>query len=669
MEHLVSALVTFASEHSLLAYGIAFLLAGSESFPVFGALVPGTATIIALGALVPTGALGWWQLIGATTAGAVAGDGFSYWIGHHYKERAAGIWPLRGHPGLIEKGEAFFTRHGGKAIVIARFTPGVRAIVPLAGGILRMPILRFYIINVISALLWAPSHVAIGVAIGASLTVLGAIAGRLAAAVFGLFLITWLVIWATPRLVRELGRVATPEIERLRGWAASGNTWPQHRLSAVFNTGMAEIRGLAVIGGLLVGSFWLLMGVIQDILVGDPLVRADRVVLNAFHAVRLEWADRLATAIAALSAAPVTLGAAAVMLVWLLWHKAWRAASYELAALAGAAVLPLITVLLPGSGWAPIRSGEFPPGWQIAEATAFYIFLGVIVGREAGTRVAGLVSAGIAVLLVFFGLARLYLGAEWLSVLLLAGAFAAAWVAILSIGYLSHPHHAVRPTGLLIAVGLAFFALGGLTIGFAETELQPPPVQSVEMMPFQQWLAGGWQTLPARRVDLLGERTEPLTLQWAGSLDRLKAELASHGWTVPVPWSWRSAPEWLSPNARLDELPVLPHLEDGRPEALVMVKTGTPLHGKERVVLRVWPSAVRLADGTRILRLWIGAVTIERIEPVSFLFTEAVTEKVIGPALSALHAALPETTIRQRGGAAAQPVQTHTVLLGVAPPG
>ena len=83
MQHLVAGIVALAQAHALLAYGLSFLLASAESFPVLGAAVPGTATIVAFGALVPSGALQFWPLVFATTAGAIVGDGFSYWLGHH----------------------------------------------------------------------------------------------------------------------------------------------------------------------------------------------------------------------------------------------------------------------------------------------------------------------------------------------------------------------------------------------------------------------------------------------------------------------------------------------------------------------------------------------------------------------------------------------------------
>ena len=210
MADFVSSLVTFASDHRSLAYLLAFALAASESVPVFGALVPGTATIVALAALVPDGALAVWPLITATTAGAVAGDGLAYGIGHRCKDAARQIWPLRRNPALVDQGVAFIARHGGKAILIARFTPGVRAVVPLAAGILGMPGFRFYGVNALSALIWGPSHIAIGVAIGLSLVSFETTRGWIAALVGAVFAMVCLILWAAPRLTRQVSPRRTP---------------------------------------------------------------------------------------------------------------------------------------------------------------------------------------------------------------------------------------------------------------------------------------------------------------------------------------------------------------------------------------------------------------------------------------------------------------------------
>jgi undecaprenyl-diphosphatase len=177
---LVSSLVEFLRAHPNIAYLTVFLLALSESIPIIGVVVPGTAVILTLSALAPSGVLVLWPLLTAATLGAIVGDGLSFWLGHRYRREILGLWPLSRHPDLIQRSEAFFTRHGDKSVFFARFTPGVRAFVPLLAGMLGMSVSRFYTVNMISALAWAPSHILPGVLVGATFSVLGSAAKPLA---------------------------------------------------------------------------------------------------------------------------------------------------------------------------------------------------------------------------------------------------------------------------------------------------------------------------------------------------------------------------------------------------------------------------------------------------------------------------------------------------------
>src|SRR5206468_1853179 len=97
---LISSAVEFLTAHPHAAYLAVFLLAFSESIPIIGVVVPGTAVILALSALVPSGVLVLWPLLIAATLGAVAGDGLSFWLGHRYHRELFGLWPLNRHPDL-----------------------------------------------------------------------------------------------------------------------------------------------------------------------------------------------------------------------------------------------------------------------------------------------------------------------------------------------------------------------------------------------------------------------------------------------------------------------------------------------------------------------------------------------------------------------------------------
>src|SRR5262244_2711878 len=107
----ISAVTQFITAHPHLAYAAVLLLALSESVPIIGVVVPGSAIIVAVGALVPSGAVTLWPLLLAAVAGAIIGDGLSYWIGHRYHREVLNLGPLRRYAALIARSEAFFTRH------------------------------------------------------------------------------------------------------------------------------------------------------------------------------------------------------------------------------------------------------------------------------------------------------------------------------------------------------------------------------------------------------------------------------------------------------------------------------------------------------------------------------------------------------------------------------
>jgi len=82
----LNTLLAFITHHPGLAYGAIFLISLSESLALVGLLVPGTVIMFGVGAVVATGSLGLFPVLIMAMTGAVAGDGISYWLGHHYKE-------------------------------------------------------------------------------------------------------------------------------------------------------------------------------------------------------------------------------------------------------------------------------------------------------------------------------------------------------------------------------------------------------------------------------------------------------------------------------------------------------------------------------------------------------------------------------------------------------
>jgi membrane protein DedA with SNARE-associated domain len=152
----MDAITTFVREHRTWAAPIVFLLAFGESIAFVSLILPFWGMLVGLGALIGSG---WtpefWTVLTAAAVGAALGDWVSYWLGYHYHEQIARMWPLSRHPDLIPKGRTFFERFGPWAIVLARFSGPLRAAVPIVAGAVRMPNHLFQIANWSSAFLWA----------------------------------------------------------------------------------------------------------------------------------------------------------------------------------------------------------------------------------------------------------------------------------------------------------------------------------------------------------------------------------------------------------------------------------------------------------------------------------------------------------------------------------
>ena len=163
MTSFIDPLIAFVSAHAELAYLTLFLAALLEAVPVVGSVIPGSTIILALSALIPGGELKLEWVLAAAAAGALIGDGSAFWLGHKAQREILNSWPLDKYPRVVAQSEAFFRRWGALAVFFARFVPPIRAFVPITAGALGMPPPRFYSVNILAILLWAPTHVLPGV--------------------------------------------------------------------------------------------------------------------------------------------------------------------------------------------------------------------------------------------------------------------------------------------------------------------------------------------------------------------------------------------------------------------------------------------------------------------------------------------------------------------------
>ena len=156
--HLDAHLAAFVAEHGAWVYALLFAIVFCETGLVVTPFLPGDSLLFVVGALAAAGAMDIALVMALLVSAALCGDNVNYWVGRWAGPRVFRVEDSRWfNRRYLERTHAFYERHGGKAILIARFVPIVRTYVPFVAGIGTMPYLRFLAFSVAGALLWVVS--------------------------------------------------------------------------------------------------------------------------------------------------------------------------------------------------------------------------------------------------------------------------------------------------------------------------------------------------------------------------------------------------------------------------------------------------------------------------------------------------------------------------------
>lgn len=150
--HLDEHLANIINQYGVWTYAILFLIIFMETGFVVTPFLPGDSLLFAAGTLAPISDLNIWLMIGLLIVAAIAGDTVNYWIGHYIGDRAYNVkWIKREY---LDRTHAFFQKHGGKTIFLARFVPIVRTFAPFVAGMGKMSYGYFFSYNVFGGIVW-----------------------------------------------------------------------------------------------------------------------------------------------------------------------------------------------------------------------------------------------------------------------------------------------------------------------------------------------------------------------------------------------------------------------------------------------------------------------------------------------------------------------------------
>lgn len=137
-----------------------FAIVFAESGLFFGFFLPGDSLLFTAGSVAARfpELLNVWILMALLIVAAVTGDSVGYWSGEKFGRKLftneQSFWR---NPKRLDAAAVFYEKHGGKAIVLARFIPAVRTFVPIAAGMARMSYRKFLMWNILGGIGWVVS--------------------------------------------------------------------------------------------------------------------------------------------------------------------------------------------------------------------------------------------------------------------------------------------------------------------------------------------------------------------------------------------------------------------------------------------------------------------------------------------------------------------------------
>ncbi len=165
--HIDQHLIDITAAYGMWTYAVLAVIVFAETGLVVTPFLPGDSLLFAAGAICALGTMNIWVMIALLIVAAILGDAVNYTIGNRLGPKIFSSTTSkllnREH---LNRTHAFYERHGGKTIILARFMPIIRTFAPFVAGIGAMRYRQFAVYNVVGAVVWVASFSLLGYYLG-----------------------------------------------------------------------------------------------------------------------------------------------------------------------------------------------------------------------------------------------------------------------------------------------------------------------------------------------------------------------------------------------------------------------------------------------------------------------------------------------------------------------
>lgn len=596
-----------------LGYWLVFLAVMGESIAFLGFFVPGSVIVLIAGGMAAQGFYSYRTLLYVIIAAALIGNTIGYLLGRNGKKI------LKKYPALwkhIERGQAFFKKHGGKSIFFGHFLGPLRHLIPMVAGLSDMPFLPFQFVNVVSVLTWSVVHLTLGYAFGGLWDIAVLWLSRIGIALVFVVGVVALFVWAWEwmlkkgkgafAMLRSFFQSAGEIVLRQPNVQAFAKRYGRQVafLRARFSTQSFFGLPLTILAGLFAYVAALLTDVVREVTFSSAFASLDERIAHLLYDFRHPLLANAFYFITLFAQTGVII-TVMLLLTLLLWKKKHAVFAF------GLWLTLFLSELLTQGGkilFQRIRPEELLralsedsfsfPSMHAATAAAFTGYIAYIVLRTSKSwtmKVGAVFTSLIAILLV--NASRLYLGVHYLSDVVagdLVGILCVVFVVSVTEWLFAREGKGVHALPLSVFRNTALFQLALVVFLFFAVpsplvEQSPPPPERITVAQMEELFRQG--TLPRSVQTFGGEERQPVNAIILGSRACLLKHMERSGWLRADDISVGSTFRLLR-SVALDEpyprSPVAPAFYNSSPQTFAFSQTDDASDTHPHVRLRAW---------------------------------------------------------------------------------